>query len=139
MQQGKNYWTTNRLQFENRISDLQHKLDVKEREVLELQSEKLILEEKVQELESEKQLQAKPGGKTYTPTMRTMVYNAIACPVPTYNIPDLITKISWRSGVTLTEVPQRYACESMARELGVKLQMSEVILNNSNCVHKIRL
>ena len=46
-----------KLQFENRISDLQHKLDVKEKEVLELQSEKLILEEKVQELESEKQLQ----------------------------------------------------------------------------------
>ena len=53
MQQGKN---KQKLQFENRLSDLQHKLDVKEKEVLELQSEKLILEEKVLELESEKQL-----------------------------------------------------------------------------------
>ena len=64
-----------------------------------------------------------------------MVYDAIVCQVPTYNIPDLITKISRRCGVTLTEVPQRYACESMAQELGVlsELQMAEVILNNSNC------
>ena len=37
-----------KLQFENRISDLEYKLDVKEKEVFELQSEKLILEEKVQ-------------------------------------------------------------------------------------------
>ena len=55
--------------------------------------------------------------------------------MPTYNIPDLITKISRRCGVTLTDVPQRYACESMARKLGVlsELQTAEVILNNSNC------
>ena len=40
---------------------------------------------KVQVSQTEKQLQTKPGGKTYTPTMRMMVYDAIVCQVPTYN------------------------------------------------------
>ena len=42
----------------------------------------------------DKQLQTKPGGKTYTPTMCMMVYDAIVCQVPTYNIPDLNQDLS---------------------------------------------
>ena len=106
MQQGKNKWVTNRrFNMKKRISDQENKLDVKEKEILELQNEKLILQEKVNEMESEKQ-DTKCNRKTYAPIMRMMVYDAIVAQVPTYNIPDLIAKISLRCGVTLTDVPK---------------------------------
>ncbi|KAL5481691.1 hypothetical protein EMCRGX_G021924 [Ephydatia muelleri] len=52
----------------------------------------------------------------------------------TYNITELITKISCRCGVTLTDVPRRSAIEFMTRELGViaELQTAEVILDDHN-------
>ena len=54
--------------------------------------------------------------------------------MPTYNITELIPKISCCCGVTLTDVPQRSAIEFMTRELGViaELQTAEVILDDHN-------
>ena len=71
---------------------------------------------------------------TYTPTMRMMVYDAIVCKC-LYIIPYLITKIFWRCGLTLTEVPQSMPVNQWHKNSGVlsELQMAEVILNNSNC------
>ena len=42
-----------------------------------------------------------------------MAFDAIVAQVPTYNTTELITKISCRCGVTLTDVPRRSAIEFM--------------------------
>lgn len=93
------------------------------------------LEEKVQEMvdESKKQ-ETKADGRTYSPEIHMMVFDAIVAQVPTYNITELITKISRRCGVTLKDVPRRSAIEFMTRELGViaELQTAEVILDDHN-------
>ena len=52
--------------------------------------------------------------------------------MPTYNITELIIKISCGYGVTLTDVPRRSAIELMTWELGViaELKIAEVILDD---------
>ena len=97
---------SNSLSLQKKVKELEHKLSLKDKEILKLQNDNFILEEKVQEMVAEsKKQETKEDGRTYSPEIRMMVFDAIVAQVPTYNITELITKISRRCGVTLIDVP----------------------------------
>ena len=100
-----------------------------------LDSKKMVLEEMVQELSSaQKEKRMKENGKTYSPDMRIMVYDAIVNQVPTQNIPLLIQSHANRTGENLDSIPHRTTVEQIARELGIiaDLQTSEMAMKTKD-------
>lgn len=62
--------------IEEQVSQLNSSLVEKEAEIFNLQNEKNLLEEKIEDIEQGEK-STKSDGKTYSPEMRMMVYDAI--------------------------------------------------------------
>ena len=104
-------------------------MKLKDDAVKNVENEKMLLEEKIESAGESKNV--KPG-KTFSPVMRLMVYDAIVNQVPTRNIPVIISKFALRFDVPIDCVPHRSTVEMMTRELGViaDLQTAEAILQH---------
>ena len=104
----------------------------KQKDDCQLQYEKTCLEDTFND--EQPQSASKKEGKRYPTDMRMSVYEAVVNNVPTKNIPNMISGMAKRMGVTNSDVPQRSTIEMMCRELGAiaDFQAAEYMLQQKN-------
>jgi hypothetical protein len=84
--------------------------------------------------ENSMEKEGKRDKKTYSSSTRMMVYDAVVQQAPTVNVTPLLEKLTWRIGLTITDIPKRHSVEQMARELGVisTIQAAEIAMETDN-------
>ena len=84
--------------------------------------------------ENSKEKEGKRDKKTYSSSTRMMVYDAVVQQAPTVNVTPLLEKLTWRIGLTITDIPKRHSVEQMAHELGVisTIQAAEIAMETDN-------
>ena len=111
---------------------LKNQLVDKNVEIQVLQNDMLILQEKLESIQETEQNSR--HSKSYSTSIRALIYDMLMCHVPSHSVPLLLHKIGEHTGYCFSDIPHRTTVEQMMRELGVisDLQTAEIALSTKD-------
>nr|XP_047140973.1 uncharacterized protein LOC124816023 [Hydra vulgaris] len=111
---------------------LRQQLADKNVEINVLQNDMLILQEKIEQMQQK--VQSTRCKKVYSSDIRALIYDMLACQVPTHSVPQLLHKVGEHFGYRFSNIPHRKTVEQMMRELGIisELQAAEIAFSTKN-------
>ncbi|XP_065678571.1 uncharacterized protein LOC136093528 [Hydra vulgaris] len=101
-------------------------------EIQVLQNDMLILQEKLESIQETEQNSR--HFKSYSTSIRALIYDMLMCHVPSHSVPLLLHKIGEHTGYYFSDIPHCTTVEQMMRELGVisDLQTAEIALSTKD-------